>query len=224
MSNQRVERLAEQLGGPGGLLDYPGALQRVLIDLQRTLGQGSPVPSEKVEAIIDRHGADRDASHALLRNLTERDESNAVVGVMGLSLNDHRHKFEVDGKNMSAWCAEDTLFLPLVLGRTARVESASPVTQMPIRIIVGPDGVQEASPSTAVVSIPVVNALEANVDTVQKIWTTFCHHMHFFASREEAQEWATDRDNIEILSLDEGYALGKLIVAGLLAADSEVAV
>jgi alkylmercury lyase len=51
---------------------------------------------------------------------------------------------------------------------------------------------------------------------VEAIWGTFCHHIFFFASREEAGRWAAGRDNIEILSVEEAYELGRLFSSRLL--------
>jgi len=41
------------------------------------------------------------------------------------------------------------------------------------------------------------------------IWTTFCHHIHFFASLAEAAQWARGRDDIELLSVEQAFEFGK---------------
>jgi len=38
---------------------------------------------------------------------------------------------------------------------------------------------------------------------------TFCRNIHFFTTREEAVRWAAGRDDIAILTPDEGYQLGR---------------
>ena len=53
--------------------------------------------------------------------------------------------------------------------------------------------------------------------SVEAIWGAFCHHILFFASREEAERWAAGRDDIEILSVDEGFALARRLSSSLLA-------
>jgi len=45
----------------------------------------------------------------------------------------------------------------------------------------------------------------------------FCHHIHFFAAREEAERWAARRNDIAILSLDEGFELGRQVWSRMLA-------
>jgi alkylmercury lyase len=149
--------------------------------------------------------------------VAERDADNNVVGIMGLSLNDTPHRFYVNGTRMLTWCAGDALFVPAVLGRTATVESKSPVSGERVRLKVSPQGVEEVHPVRAVVSIVIVDPDEANMGSVEAIWGTFCHHIFFFASREEAERWAAGRDDIEILSVEEAYELGRLFSSRFLA-------
>ena len=136
---------------------------------------------------------------------------------MGLSLNDTPHRFYVNGAQMSAWCAEDTLFLPTVLNQSASVESVSPVSREKVRLTVSPQGVEEVDPAGAVVSIVIVDPDETNMGSVEAIWGTFCHHIFFFASREEAERWTAGRDDIEILSVEEAYELGRQLSSRFLA-------
>ncbi len=118
---------------------------------------------------------------------------------------------------MSTWCAEDTLFLPAVLQQTATVESESPLSKKTVRLTIGPDGVQEVNPSSAVVSIPILEPDKADMTSAPAIWGNFCHHVFFFASRKEAEEWAGGRDDIEILSVNEGYEFGQELCSEVLA-------
>ena len=97
------------------------------------------------------------------------------------------------------------------------VESESPLTKEKIRLTVSPQRVEESNPAGAVVSIVVMDPDKADMSSAQAIWGTFCHHIFFFASREEAEQWAAGRDDIEILSLDEGFELGKQFWSKVLA-------
>jgi alkylmercury lyase len=73
---------------------------------------------------------------------------------------------------------------------------------------VSPQGVEGVDPAAAaVVSMVIVDPADANMGSVEVIWGTFCHHILFFASREEAERWAAGRDGIEILSVEEAYEL-----------------
>ncbi len=45
---------------------------------------------------------------------------------------------------------------------------------------------------------------------------TFCRQIHFFASRDEAERWAAGRGDLAILTLQEGYRIGRLLVSRFL--------
>src|ERR1700687_543963 len=51
------------------------------------------------------------------------DEVKRVIGFWGLTIVKMKHRFEVDGVQLYTWCAWDTLFLPELLGKSARVDS-----------------------------------------------------------------------------------------------------
>ena len=59
-----------------------------------------------------------------------------------------------------------------------------------------------------VVSIVIVDPDDANMGSVEVIWDRFCPYL-FFAPGEEAERWASGRDDVEILSVDETYELGR---------------
>ena len=217
MSNARATEAMRKYAKPGGLLDYGPELSPVLVRLQRELAQGRPVPKERVDRIIADIRIAPEEAHKLLREVTERDADNNVVGIMGLSLNDTPHRFYVNGARMSTWCAGDALFLPPVLDRTASVESKSPVTGERVSLTVSPQRVEEVDPAGAVLSIVIVDPDDADMGSVEAIWGTFCHHLFFFASREEAERWAAGRHDIEILSVEEAYELVRQLSSRFLA-------
>ncbi len=217
MSNARATEMARKLTESGSLLDYGPDLSRLLLQVLRSLAKGRPVTGEKVDQIVADIGIARDEADQFLRQISERDAEDNIVGIMGLSLNDHPHRFNVNGTRMSTWCAEDTLFLPAMLKQTATVESESPLTKEKVRLTVSADGVEESSPAGAVVSIVVIDPDNVDMSSAQAIWGTFCHHIFFFASREEGEQWTAGRDDIEILSLDEGFELGKQFWSKVLA-------
>ena len=53
---------------------------------------------------------------------------------------------------MWTWCAWDSLFIPEILGRSARVTSPDPETGEIVRLVVTPDGIKSVVPDGAVVS------------------------------------------------------------------------
>jgi len=199
------------------VLDYGPDLSRLLVQIMQTLAQGRPVAKEQTDRNIADVGIERDKADRFLSQVAERDGNGAITGIMGLSLNDHPHRLYVNGASLSAWCAMDTLFIPAMLNQTATIESQSPVSGQTVRVTVSPQKVEVVNPAGAVISFVVVEPGASNVNSVEAIWGTFCCHIHFFASRAEAEQWAAGREDIEILSVEEGFELGKLLSSKFLA-------
>jgi alkylmercury lyase len=160
---------------------------RLLLQVVRQLAHGHPITAEQMDRLIADLGIAREEAHQFLREVTERDETDQIVGAMGLSLSDHPHRLSVVGVSLSAWCALDTLFLPTMLGQTATIESPSPVTHQPIRLRVSPEQVEEVDPISAVVSYVLVDPNREHMASVEATWSAFCSHVHFFATREEGE-------------------------------------
>lgn len=217
MSNARATETVQKLTSDGGVLDYGPGLSRLLVRIMRALARGRPVSREAVDGIRAELGISPAEADRFLSGVSERNASGHVVGILGLTLTETRHRFSVNGVRMSTWCAEDTLFLPALLGERATVESTSPVSDQTIRLTVSPQRVEEVKPAEAVVSLVIVEPDRAHMSSVEAIWTTFCHHIHYFASREEAERWADGRDDIEIVPVHEAFELGRLVSSKFLA-------
>ncbi len=217
MNNERVTEIARKWNGASEALNLSPDNSRLLIRVWRTLAKGLPVSGEQIDQMIADLGVNQDEAGEFLRGVTERDSSDSIVGIFGLSLNDHPHRFTVNGASFTTWCAEDALFLPPMLKQTATVESYSPVSKEKVRLTVGPERVEEVSPADAVLSIVTLDPSMVDTSSVEAIYGNFCEQIHFFASREDAERWAAGRDNIDILSVEEGYELGKQVFAELLA-------
>ena len=197
------------------LLDYGPDHARLLLQVIRQLAHGRPITAEEVDRRIADLGIGSDPAHQFLRECTERDATDQIVGAMGLSLSHHPHRLSVAGVSLSAWCALDTLFLPAMLELSATIESPSPVTHHPIRLRVSPERVEEVNPEAAVVSLVIVDPSRENMASVQAIWSTFCEHVHFFATREEGERWANGREQIAFLTVEEGFAWGRQVWSGI---------
>ncbi len=65
------------------------------------------------------------------------------------------------------------------------------------------------------VSIVTLDPSKVDVSSVAATYGNFCEQIRFLASREEAERWAAGRENIDILSVEEGYELGKLAFSEL---------
>ncbi len=206
-----------QLVRPGGPLDYGPDLTRLLVQVLRVLAGGRQIPPEQRNQIAADLGLPREDAIRFLDQVSERDAAGNIVGIAGLTLNRTRHRLQVDGTWMSAWCAQDALFLPILLGRTVIVESTSPLSKRKIRLMVSPGRLDEVSPPGAVVTMVLMDLDKLSLSSVEAIWATFCHHIFFFTSRDEAERWAVGRTDIAVLSMDEAYALGQEFASSLLA-------
>ena len=130
MDYKRTEEMVRGLTRDDGILGYNPEQARLLLQVLRTLARGQPVMGPEIDAIAVDLGWAPEAAHAFLRPLTERDAADAIIGVLpGLSLAEHPHRFWVNGQRLSAWCADDTLFLPALLGQTATIESTLPLSR-----------------------------------------------------------------------------------------------
>lgn len=204
MSDPRVADSATKM--QAYFLQYEPAQWRLIVWIVRQVAQGRPLTPEQVDQHIAELGIAPDAAHQSLWEVTERDAAGNIVGAFGLSQSDHPHRVVVAGVPLSAWCAMDTLFLPALLQQTITIESPSPVTHQPIRLQVSPTRVEEVSPASAVVSFVLADPSRATLTSVEAIWGAFCDNIHFFATRDEAEQWIAGRDDLTILTVDESFA------------------
>ena len=206
VSDARVDDMTQKM--QAFMFAYGADNTRLLLQIIRLLAHGRPLTPAQVDQRIAELGIAPGAAHQFLREVTERDAADQIIGAMGLSLSKHPHRLSVGEVSLSAWCAMDTLYLPAMLQQTVTITSPSPVTRQIIRLRVSPERVEEVNPASAVVSFVLVDPRQENLTSVQAIWGTFCHHIHFFASRDEAVKWvsAKGRDDIAILTVAEGFA------------------
>ena len=178
--------------------------QQVAVVLYRLLAQGAPVSPTSLAGAVN-------LSETYIRDLLTRwpgvyhDDSDSVIGFWGLALTEMPHRFTVDRRTLHTWCAWDSLFIPGIIGKTAHVESADPLTKAPVTLSVGPDGVNDVSPAGVVVSfLSPEGAFDADVIM------NFCHFVHFFDSKESGARWTATHKGTFLLSLEEAFTLGQM--------------
>lgn len=178
----------------------------------RLLAAGDPItPAQLAEAA---GVADIDLEHATAGRDIEYDEQGRIIG-WGLTHNPTPHKFTVDGKQLYTWCAPDTLIFPILIGRTAHIESHCPTTQTSIRLTIYPDtGIKDLQPSTAVVSIADPNQLDTKA-----VRATGCNLQHFFAAAEAAREWRSRHPGMTVLPVAEAYTIMRPVAEAMLGAE-----
>ncbi len=179
--------------------------RRIAIGLYRLLAEGKPVSPKRLAETLD-------LPETRVRETLSQwpgvyyDDARAVVGFWGLALAEmSNHRFQVDGRTLYTWCAWDSLFIPGIIGKTARVESTDPVTNEKISLVVGPEGVTELEPADTRVSFLAPNRT-FDADVIQ----SFCHFVHFFASRPSGERWSSEHKGTLLFSVEEAYKLGWL--------------
>lgn len=177
--------------------------QRISVALYRMLAEGRPVAREALAARIGRPFAEVDA---VLRGWygVFYDAAEEIIGYWGLTLSEGKHRVRVNGRTLYTWCAWDTLFIPQILGAGAEVESTCPVTGNTVRLTVGSQGVDAASPDTVV---SFVTPEQAKIK--ENVVRHFCCYIHFFSSAKAAEEWLSKYPGTRLLALDEAWALGR---------------
>jgi alkylmercury lyase len=205
--SDRVETLAAAVARAAP--DFDDQQQRIAVEVYRRLASGSPAPAAD---IAERAGSATQRVEELLASWPGvfRDGEGRVIGFWGLSITklSPTHRLEVEGRELFAWCAWDTLFLPGILDAIARVDSSCPTTSETISLVVSPREILKTTHPAAVVSFLLPNR-DFDADVIQ----SFCHFVHFFASREAGEAWTAEHPNTFLLSLEEAFELGRLVNA-----------
>lgn len=160
------------------------------------LSQGRPLSPERIAAELQ---LTPDEVAALLR-MGELDQDGNLVG-LGLSLVPTPHSYQINGRQLYAWCAGDAIMFSIFLKANAAIESPDPISGDKIRLIATPEGVRDVEPSSAVVSHP-----SAGVD-IETVRAQFCNVTHFFTSVETASQYVTQHPGLVIVPVDEVFQL-----------------
>lgn len=183
--------------------------QSVALSAYRQLAEGSPSP---VAAIAARAHVPIERVQELLASWPGvfLDDDRRVVGFWGLAIHElsPTHRLALDGRELFAWCAWDTLFLAGILGASLDVQSLCPTTGETISLVVAPSGVVETSHPDAVVSF-LLPGRDFDVDVIQ----SFCHFVYFFASAEAGETWTEQHPGTFLFSLEDAFDLGRRVNA-----------
>ncbi|MGH2603821.1 MAG: organomercurial lyase, partial [Dehalococcoidia bacterium] len=195
MRNMTVEEVAPAIASSTPHLDRDQ--RRLALAAYRLLARGEPVGSG---VLADVTHLDTGWVKETLESwpAVNWDDGGRIVGFGGLALAQTPHRLEIAGRQLYGWCALDALFLPGLIGATARVTSACPVTGEGVALTVTPDGVEELSHTDAVVSL------------LPSVGADFCDHVNFFASPQAGTEGTADRDDAFLLPVHEAFRLAKL--------------
>lgn len=196
-----IEEITEALNSANPFLDAEE--RRIAHEIYRLLAEGAPVA---VEQIARASEADVDFVRRTLDGWTGvfRDDDGRVIAFWGLALPEMAHRFQIDGRTLYTWCAWDPLFIAPLLRTTARVTSECPVTGETITLVVGPEGVRDLKPATAVLSF-----LRPTPEMKADVIASFCHYVLLFASQQAAESWVSENPGTFVLGLEDAFELGR---------------
>lgn len=188
--------------------------QRAAAALYGELAKGKPVDADQLGRALGVSQAD---AQALLQTDAVKcfvypDDQGRVLGFGGLAVAPMHHRFEVEGRTLWTWCAWDSLFIPEILGRSARVTSSDPETGEIVRLVVTRDRINSVVPDGAVVSFIQPEAMTFD-EGAANVMAKFCHFVFFFASRVSGERWVAKHPDTFLFSLDDAFALAKRLNA-----------
>lgn len=188
--------------------------QRVAIALYRELAKGHALDVVQLGCALGVPLAETRAllQHGSIKTLSYADGEGRILGFGGLAVVPMHHRFAVDGRELSTWCAWDSLFIPEILGRPAQVTSADPESGGTVRLTVAPERIEQVEPNDAVISFiwPDAGVFKTSAANVM---TRFCHFIFFFESRSSGDRWASKHPGTFLFSLEDAFALAKRLNA-----------
>jgi len=191
-----------------------GEEQRLGLEIYRQLARGEPVSRAELARALE---ASTDTVEELLgrpnlKSLTYADEGGQIIGFGGLAVREMPHRFKVDSRTLYTWCAWDSLFIPVILGAAAEVESPVPGSSARVRLSVAPDGVKRLQPRTAVMSLLLPSAQTFQADALKAI-ASFCNYVFFFPNRDAAAAWTKSHPDTTFISVSDAFELGRRMVS-----------
>lgn len=189
---------------PEKLLELTDKKQIISLKIYELLSRGEPLPIGKLAEVVN-----------LLENEVNeiietwpgvfKDENGHIIGYWGLALSEMSHEIKINDKTLYNWCAWDSMFIPPLLGKTAKITSVCPVTKEKIRLTVSKEGA-EFEPSSTVMSFV---KPQSGIKIDESVITNFCHKIHFFSSEEAASKWVAENPDAFVISVQDAFRLGQ---------------
>lgn len=183
--------------------------QRVGIVLLRELTQRGPVTINQLAETLGVSLSDTisflDESELGRMVIRDKDDPDRIISFWGLATIPTHHKLTMNGQTVWAWCAGDSLFLPELLGESARIESTDPEGDELVELTVSPSGIESVSHDNVFVSM---NSPEVwDTSSAESTIKSACHYIFFFASRESGERWVTAHPETILLPLAATFEL-----------------
>jgi alkylmercury lyase len=184
--------------------------QRAAVALYRELAKGEPVDDAQLAGTLGLSIIETRAflERETIKCLVYPDDQGRVLGFGGLAARAMHHRFEVDGRALSTWCAWDSLFIPEILRRTARASSVDPESGQIIRLVTTPERIESVEPDGTLISFIRPDAHVFGTSAAN-VMAKFCHFIFFFASRSSGERWVDKNPGTFLYSLDDAFVLAK---------------
>ncbi|MGH7074680.1 MAG: organomercurial lyase, partial [Stellaceae bacterium] len=150
----------------------------------RALARGAAIAPTELARALDTSSETVEAflNDPAVKSVVQWNAEGHIQAFWGLSVTPTPHRLTIKERTLWAWCAQDTLFIPELLGETAEIESRDPETRQSIHLTVSPARIETVEPVATVVIA--VRAEGRDLSTVERLMASFCHHIFFFASRQ----------------------------------------
>lgn len=186
-------------------LDHPGQQQALL--LYKLLASGDNVSIDRLASSLNLSTND---TQQLLASWTgvSFNEQGLIDGFWGVSTKETSHRFVLNQTTLYTWCAWDLLFVPVIYQQTINASTTCPVSGQTIELTISADGIEKTTPET-----PMITFIKPALDEIKKDVTgSFCQYVFFVASEETGKQWQQQRSDGFLLSLEQGFNLGKKII------------
>ena len=178
------------------------------------LARGKPLEKTALAAALHLSPEELEQRLARLSDL-EVDVQGRIVG-WGVTLMPTRHRFHIQGQDLFAWCAFDTVLYPPQLQAEARVHSMCPITSRTISFIATPDGrIKNLSQEACVLSL-LIPTEQRNCGRAG-----FCEPSLFFWDEHAAARFLAAHPEALLLSIEEAAYVGKRIAQHRMSSASE---
>jgi len=121
----------------------------------------------------------------LAKGHTGRDSKGNVIELFGVMQLPSPHRIQLGQVCLFSCCALVAHMVPLLLDRTATIESVDPISHRLVKLQVSSSGVQLVEPQQAVGTL-VVTTQEQVLNNVR---SAFCMHVCYFPDEETAEEF-----------------------------------
>ncbi|WP_445955076.1 organomercurial lyase [Yeosuana sp.] len=171
-----------------------------IINIQKELIKGNPIPIVKYYALVGLH---IEKANDVLEILGESNENNQITAFSGLSLTPTHHKFIVQNKTLYTWCALDAILFTEWLDVSSQIISLDPIDNSIIELNIECDHLVSSNP------YPIFISWIEKMDSCN-IRGSFCNHVSFFASEQTAKQWLSKNPSGKILTLEDLFESNKI--------------